>query len=151
MPPIPRWLLVGERVLHAPDLLNADQPPFWDFAGSERFTYLRDNLREADALGWDYPIGGHGKEGSHDDIAFHLTFIDDLIAAVGKAMGEVPRAFGVDPATLTAHTAMLPAWYAEISRRATEALRPKYGNCYGFDAATPPNAGMVAEYLFSYR
>ena len=23
------WLLVNERVLHAPDLLNADQPPFW--------------------------------------------------------------------------------------------------------------------------
>lgn len=145
------WLLKEERVLHAPDLLNPDQPPFWSFAGSERFTYLTDNLKEANGLDWDYFNGGHGNVGSHDDFAFHLAFIDDLIAEVGKAMGEVPWGFGTDPATLTAHTAMLPAWYGEISRRATEALRPKYGQVYGFDAGTPANAEMVAEYLFSYR
>lgn len=145
------WLLQQERVLHAPDLLNADQPPFWSFAGSERFAYLTDNLRAADALDWDYLNGGHGNVGSHDDIAFHLEFIGDLVAEVGKAMGEVPFGFGVDPATLTAHTAMLPAWYGEISRRATEALRPKYGTYYGFESATPANAQMVAEYLYSYR
>lgn len=46
------WLLKEERVLHAPDLLNPDQPPFWSFAGSERFTYLTDNLKEANALEW---------------------------------------------------------------------------------------------------
>uniref|UniRef100_A0A2A3K291 Hydrolase n=2 Tax=Alloyangia mangrovi TaxID=1779329 RepID=A0A2A3K291_9RHOB len=145
------WLLTGERVLHAPDLLNADQPPFWSFAGSETFTYLQDNLREADALDWTYMNGGHGNVGAHEDIAFHLAFIDDLVAAVGTAMGEVPWGFGVDPATLTAHTAMLPAWYEEIARRATEAMRPKYGDYYGFNSATPANAEMVAEYLFSYQ
>lgn len=84
-------------------------------------------------------------------MAFHLAFINDLVTEVGKAMGEVPFGFGVDTATLTAHTAMLPAWYGEISRVATEALRPKYGQFYGYDAATPPNAEMVAEYLYSYR
>lgn len=145
------WLLTGERVLHAPDLLNPDQPPFWSFAGSETFAYLQDNLRAADALDWDYLNGGHGNVGSHDDIAFHLAFMEDLIAAVGAAMAEVPWGYGVDTATLTAHTAMLPAWYAEISRRATEAMRPKYGDYYGFDAATPSNAEMIAEYLFSYH
>lgn len=145
------WLLKDERVLHAPDLLNADQPPFWNFAGSERFTYLTDNLRAADALAWDYLNGGHGNVGSHADIAFHLTFIEDLKTEVGKAMTEVPFGFGVDASTLTAHTAMLPAWYGEISRRATEALRPKYGAFYGFDDATPANAEMIAEYLYSYR
>jgi hypothetical protein len=46
---------------------------------------------------------------------------------------------------------MLPAWYDEIARRTSEAMRPKYGNLYGFDAATPANAQMVAEHLFSYR
>ncbi len=145
------WLLVEERVLHAPDLLNPDQPPFWGFAGSERFSYLQDNLRAANALDWDYFNGGHGNVGSHDDFAFHLAFIDDLIAAVGAAMGEVPWGYGVDASTLTAHTPMLPAWYEEIARRATETLRPEYGQYYGFDAATPANAEMVAEYLFSYR
>ena len=145
------WLLVQERVLHAPDLLNADQPPFWAFAGSERFAYLEDNLRTANALAWDYFNGGHGNVGSHDDFAFHLGFISDLRDAVGQSMSEVPWGFGVDAATLNAHTPMLPAWYAEIARRATDQLRPTYGQYYGFDAATPRNAEMVAEYLFSYR
>jgi hypothetical protein len=31
------WLLVSERVLHLPDLVNPDQPPFWRFAGSENY------------------------------------------------------------------------------------------------------------------
>ncbi|QOY21855.1 MBL fold metallo-hydrolase [Xanthomonas citri] len=145
------WLLVGERVLHAPDLLNGDQPPFWSFAGSENFTYLEANLKEADALPWDYFNGGHGNVGDHRDFAFHQKFITDLKAAVGKAMGEVPFGFGVDAKAINAHTVMLPAWYGEIARRATEALRPNYGAYYGFDTATPANAEMVAEFLFSYR
>ncbi|NVO29496.1 hypothetical protein HJ526_18915 [Donghicola sp. C2-DW-16] len=66
-------------------------------------------------------------------------------------MGEVAFGFGVDFASLTAHTPMLPAWYGEVSRRATETMRGKYGEFYGFDAAPPANAEMVAEYLFSYR
>ena len=145
------WLLVGERVLHAPDLLNPDQPPFWSFAGSERFLYLESNLKEADALAWDHFNGGHGNVGSHADFAFHLSFINDLKEAVGKVMNEVPFGFGVDANAINAHTVMLPAWYGEISRRATEALRPKYGQYYGFDTATPANAEMVAEYLYNYR
>lgn len=145
------WLLVEERVLHAPDLLNSDQPPFWSFAGSERFLYLEDNLREADALGWDYFNGGHGNVGSHDDFAFHQRFIGDLRAAVGAAMAEVPFGYGVDMTAINAHTVMLPTWYAEIARRATGQLRPKYGQFYGFEAATPANAEMVAEYLYNYR
>lgn len=145
------WLLVGERVLHAPDLLNADQPPFWNFAGSERFTYLEANLKQADALPWDYLSAGHGNVGSHADFAFHLKFIADLKAEVGKAMGQVPWGFGVDTKAINAHTSMLPAWYGEIARRATDALRPTYGQYYGFEAATPANAEMVAEYLYSYR
>ena len=145
------WLLVRERVLHAPDLLNPDQPPFWNFAGSERFSYLEANLKEADALPWDHFNGGHGNVGAHSDFAFHQKFIADLKAAVGKAMAEVPFGFGVDVKTINAHTVMLPAWYGEIARRATETLRPTYGAYYGFDTATPANAEMVAEYLFSYR
>lgn len=145
------WLLVQERVLHAPDLLNADQPPFWAFAGSERFLYLEDNLRETNALPWDYFNGGHGNVGSHDDFAFHLRYIADLRTAVGQAMSEVPFGYGVDASTINAHTPMLPAWYGEIARRATERMRPVYGQFYGFEAAAPQNAEMVAEYLYSYR
>ncbi|MBE2321306.1 hypothetical protein DVA67_035650 [Solirubrobacter sp. CPCC 204708] len=57
----------------------------------------------------------------------------------------------MDAKAINAHTVMLPAWYGEIARRATEALRPNYGAYYGFDTATPANAEMVAEFLFSYR
>ncbi|WKV48853.1 MBL fold metallo-hydrolase [Dickeya fangzhongdai] len=145
------WLLVNERVLHVPDLLNPDQPPFWNFAGSERFAYLEQNLRAADALPWDYFSGGHGNVGSHADFTFHLKFINDLKAAVAKAMNEVPFGFGVDAKTINAHTVMLPAWYGEIARRATESLRPAYGQFYGFETATLANAEMVAEYLYSYH
>jgi len=145
------WLLVQERVLHAPDLLNADQPPFWNFAGSERFTFLEQNLKTANALDWDYFNGGHGNIGSHDDFAFHLKFISDLKAAVGKAMGEVPFGYGVDVDKINAHTVMLPAWYGEIAKRVTDELRPEYGQYYGYETAVPANAEKVAEYLYSYR
>lgn len=145
------WLLVQERVLHAPDLLNSDQPPFWNFAGSERFTYLVQNLKAANAMNWDYFNGGHGNVGSHDDFNFHLQFIADLEAAVGKAMGEVPFGFGVEMDKINAHTVMLPAWFDEIARKATDELRPKYGEFYGYETATPTNAQMIAEYLYSYR
>lgn len=145
------WLLVQEKVLHAPDLLNSDQPPFWNFAGSERFTYLEQNLKDANAMNWDYFSGGHGNIGSHDDFSFHLQFIADLKAAVAKAMGEVPFGFGVEMDKINAHTVMLPTWYDEIARKATEALRPKYGKFYGYETATPTTAQMIAEYLYSYR
>lgn len=145
------WLLVQEKVLHAPDLLNSDQPPFWNFAGSERFTFLEQNLETANALNWDYFNGGHGNIGSHADFAFHLKFIEELKSAVGKAMGEVPFGFGVEVDKINAHTVMLPAWYGEIAKRATDELRPKYGKYYGFETAVPANAEMVAEYLYSYR
>ncbi|MBM6551480.1 MBL fold metallo-hydrolase [Marinomonas ostreistagni] len=145
------WLMKEERVLHAPDLLNSDQPPFWNFAGSERFTYLVQNLKTANAMDWDYFNGGHGNVGSHEDFNFHLQFIADLEAAVGKAMGQVPFGFGVDMEKINAHTVMLPAWFDEIARIATDELRPKYGEYYGFETATPTNAQMIAEYLYSYR
>ena len=145
------WLLTGERVLHSADLLNPDQPPFWNFAGSERFLYLQDNLAKANALDWDFFSGGHGNVGSHDDFAFHLKFIADLKDAVGTAMGEVPFGDGIDLTKINAHTVMLPGWYAEVARRATDSLRPAYGQVYGFETATPANAEMIAEYLASYR
>ncbi|MCW2474186.1 MBL fold metallo-hydrolase [Candidatus Symbiopectobacterium sp. NZEC151] len=145
------WLLKNERILHAPDLLNPDQPPFWNFAGSERFTYLEQNIKQADSLPWDYFSGGHGNIGSHDDFFFHLKFIGDLKTAVSKAMKAVPFGAGVDTKAINAHTVMLPSWYGEIARRATEELRPVYGKYYGFETATPANAQMVAEYFLSYR
>jgi glyoxylase-like metal-dependent hydrolase (beta-lactamase superfamily II) len=144
------WLLKQDRILHAPDLINPDQPPFWRFAGNERFRFHEDNLKEIYNLEWDYLSGSHGNIGTRADIDFHLEFVADLKASIGKAMEEHPFSEFVDPSA-DAHTAFLANFFAKISSEATDALRPKYGQLYGFEYATPPNAEMAAWTMFEYR
>jgi glyoxylase-like metal-dependent hydrolase (beta-lactamase superfamily II) len=144
------WLLKQDRILHSSDLINPDQPPFWRFAGNERFRFHEDNLKQIYDLEWDYISGSHGNVGTRADIDFHLAFIADLKAAVGKAMAEHPFSEFVDPSA-TAHTSFLANFFGMIAREATEALRPKYGHLYGFEHATPPNAEMVGWALYEYR
>jgi glyoxylase-like metal-dependent hydrolase (beta-lactamase superfamily II) len=143
------WLLTSEHVLHLPDLVNPDQPPFWHFAGSENYEYYRANLAEVSALEWTFLNGGHGNVGSKKDLEFYGKFLTDLEAAVGKALGSTPFGSGVDPRTLNAHTALLPAWLGIVAKKATDELRPRYGELYGFEYATPSNAEMVAMTGFS--
>lgn len=144
------WLLKQESVVHSPDLINPDQPPFWRFAGNERFRFHEDNLRQVYGLEWDYLSGSHGNIGSRADIDFQFAFIGDLKAAVGKAMSEHPFTEFVNPAA-KAHTEFLSKFFAKIATEATNTLRPKYGRMYGFEEATPPNAEMVAWAMFAYR
>lgn len=145
------WLLVEDKVVHSPDLVNPDQPPFWEFAGAENYVYYRPNLKALAALDWKYLNGGHGNVGSKDDLVFYNAFLDDLEAAVGKALGSTPFGSGVDATKINAHTAYLSTWTELVAKKATEALRPKYGELYGFDYATPSNAKMVAMTMFAYR
>lgn len=144
------WLLKQERIVHSPDLINPDQPPFWRFAGNERFRFHEDNLRQVYGLEWDYLSGSHGNIGSRADMDFQFAFIADLKAAVGKAMGAHPFSEFVNPKA-KAHTEFLSKFFGTIATEATETLRPKYGEMYGFDEATPPNAEMVAWAMFEYR
>ena len=144
------WLLKEDRILHSPDLINPDQPPFWKFAGNERFRFHEDNLRQVYDLEWDYLSGSHGNIGTREDIDFQLKFLADLKAAVAKVMEEHPFMEFVDPSA-DAHTAFLSNFFGTIAREATAALRPKYGQLYGFEYATPPNAEMVGWTMFEYR
>jgi glyoxylase-like metal-dependent hydrolase (beta-lactamase superfamily II) len=144
------WLLRQERIIHSPDLINPDQPPFWKFAGNERFRFHEDNLKQVYDLDWDYISGSHGNIGTREDIDFDLAFIADLKAAIGKAMADHPFTDFVDPSA-SAHTGFLADFFSTISREATDALRPTYGRIYGFEEATPPNAEMVAWTMFEYR
>lgn len=144
------WLLKGEGVLHAPDLLNPDQPSFWNFAGSENFVYLEQNFKDAKKLNWKWLNGGHGNVGEKKDVDFHLSFISDLKKAVSDAMVALPYNDFVD-SSKGAHTAYLAEWMDAVSVRATETLRPKYGKLYGFEYATPSNAKMVAFKMYSYQ
>ena len=145
------WLLKDERVAHLPDLINPDQPPFWGFAGSETFVYYEANMEQLAKLQWDYLCGGHGNVGARQDIDFYRTFLADLKKAVGKAIETVAWGTGVDASKVNAHTPFLPAWLAAISKQATDELRPKYGQTYGYESATPRNAEMVAMFMFDYR
>jgi glyoxylase-like metal-dependent hydrolase (beta-lactamase superfamily II) len=47
------WLLEQDRIIHSPDLINPDQPPFWRFAGNERFRFHEDNVRQIYDLEWE--------------------------------------------------------------------------------------------------
>lgn len=144
------WLLTNARVLHAPDLINPDQPPFWRFAGNEKFHWHEDNLKEIYDLEWDHLSGSHGNIGTREDIDFELAFIADLKNAVGKAMGENPFGDFVNP-DADAHTEFLANFFATVSQEAVETLRPKYGQLYGFEEATLPNAEMVGWAMYEYR
>ncbi|TVX92422.1 MBL fold metallo-hydrolase [Paenibacillus agilis] len=144
------WLIKGEKVLHAPDLLNPDQPSFWNFAGSENFVYLEQNYKDVLKLDWKWLNGGHGNVGEKKDINFHLAFIADLKKAVSDAMVALPYGNYVD-SSKGAHTAYLAEWMDAVSVKATDTLRPKYGKLYGFEHSTPANAKMVAFKMYSYQ
>jgi hypothetical protein len=136
-----------------PSLPGPDQPgpaTVLEVRGQRAFRFHEDNLRQVYHLGWDYLSGSHGNIGSRADIDFELQFIADLKAAIGQAMGRHPFSEFVDPSA-SAHTGFLADFFATISREATDALRPKYGQLYGFEHATPPNAEMVAWTMFEYR
>lgn len=144
------WLLADERVIHSSDLINPDQPPFWRFAGNERLRWHERNLREIYDLDWDHLSGSHGNIGTREDIDFELAFAGELKAAVGQAMEAHPFTEFVDPSA-RAHTGFLAEFMATVSREAAEAMRPKYGDMYGYDEASVPNAEMVAWAVFEYR
>jgi hypothetical protein len=65
-------------------------------------------------------------------------------------MAKHPFSECVDPSA-DAHTGVLANFFGTIASEATDALRPKYGQLYGFEDATPPNAGMAAWTIFEYR
>jgi glyoxylase-like metal-dependent hydrolase (beta-lactamase superfamily II) len=144
------WLLPDEGVVHSPDLIFPDQPPFWRLGGNERFLFYERNLQEIAALPWRVLSGGHGNIGYHGDITFQLSFLADLTAAVGRAFAAHDFYSFVDP-ELGNHTEFLTRFMAAVTATATAELRPRYGDLYGFEAATPANAEMIAFSMFAYR
>lgn len=145
------WLLVQEKVVHLPDLVNGDQPPFRNFAASENYVYYRSNVNELGTLDWTHLVGGHGNVGSKEDIRFYNTFLDDLESAVGKAMASIKFAEVVNMKKDGNHAALMVSWITAVTAKATEELRPKYGKFYGFEISTPANAEMVALSMIAYR
>jgi glyoxylase-like metal-dependent hydrolase (beta-lactamase superfamily II) len=145
------WLLVGERVLHATDLINPDQLPFLGFAGNENFHYHEANLRQVLALDWQFMNGAHGNVGTKDDIQFQLQYMNDLRQAVQEASRAHSFASFLDPKHGNSHAAYTQVWRELIAKHATDALRPKYNQYYGFEQSTPINAEMVRRDLGAFR
>lgn len=146
------WLLVEQKVLHAADLMNPDQLPFWRFGGSETFLYYEDNLKEANKLDWNYINAGHGNIGSHEDFNFYFKFLKDLKKSVSNALQSTKWGAGIDdPERINSHAAYMTAWYNTISKKTVDELRPSYGKYYGFEYSTPSNAEMVALALNEYK
>ena len=143
----------GTGVIHVPDIFNPDQPPFWAFGGAESYLGYRGMVETAGSLEWDYLSGGHGNVGSRDDIAFYLTYLDDIEAAVAEALANVPvGTAGIEnPEAVNSHAAYIATWIPALGRYATDLLRPTYGDYYGFEYSTPKNAEMVAWFLYAYR
>lgn len=144
------WLLKGERVLHSPDLLNPDQLPFLGFAVSDTVVYHDANLDQVDALAWDFLVGGHGNVGSHADITFEHRFLADLLKATAEALKAEPFERHVTP-DANSHAAFAKSQREAVTRRVVDALRPRYGLMYGYDASMPANTELAIRRVGSYR
>ncbi|WP_335939762.1 MBL fold metallo-hydrolase [Streptomyces sp. PTD5-9] len=144
-------LLVEEKVLHAADHTNPDEPPFWKFSANENFLYFEPNLRETEELDWVYENGGHGNVGSHADRDFYHQYIADMVEAVRRAMDHIGFRDGVKGVEgINSHTAYHTTWTDLVARTAVDALRPKYGKYYGFEYGTWSNAEQVVWARFAY-
>lgn len=144
------WLLRDERVLHSPDLLNPDQLPFLGFAVSDTVLYHDANLRQVEKLPWDFLIGGHGNVGSRDDVVFELRFLDELLKATRSALEAEPLERHIDPKA-GSHAAFARTQREAVTRRVMDALRPAYGEMYGYDASMPANIELAIRRVGSYR
>ena len=144
------WLLKEDRIVHSPDLFNPDQPPFYKFAGNERFRFHEDNLRQVESLQWDYLSGSHGNIGYRDDIKFQFDYIADLKQAVGQSMQEHPFTSVINP-NAKAHTEFMEKWFSAVAQKASDIMKPKYGEMYGFENAILSNAELLAWTMFEIR
>jgi hypothetical protein len=128
------FLLVEEKVVHLPDLLNSDQPPFWRFGTAENTVYYRLNITQLGDLDLNFVVGGHGYVVGKEDIAFVKKYLDSMDAAVEEAMKTIQFGSGVkDLGKVNNHAELMVPWVASLGAKVAEILRPEYGQYYGFD------------------
>lgn len=140
------WLLVEQGVLHAPDLNNPDQMPYRNFGGSERYHGYPENVDVLAEQDFVFFSGGHGNVGGPADVAFLQEYLDDLEAAVTESFGAANFGDFLKP-EYGNHQASATAYNNAINEAALEALRPKYGDFYGFDASVPVQIELVRDAL----
>lgn len=140
------WLLKEERVAHAPDLINPDQLPFLNLAGSQTYQGYTDNIRALDAMDWEFLSGGHGNVGYHEDAAFTLKYAQDLEDAFRVAYtSSLEQNFYI--AKYNNHAASGQATADFLINNSVQILRPTYNKYYGFEASAPHHVRMLYETL----
>jgi glyoxylase-like metal-dependent hydrolase (beta-lactamase superfamily II) len=144
------WLLQEEGIVHIPDHVNADQMPYLGFGGSENYVYFRGNLQAIADADWKIFSGGHGNVGTKKDTAFMLTYLDDLERATKDASANLDWN-ALSAAGPNNHEALMHSASEALGRTVKDALRPKYGEFYGFEASVPYQAQMVWDALESYK
>ena len=56
-----------------------------------------------------------------------------------------------DPQKTNSHMAQLPAYLDALGNQATQYLRPKYGQYYGFETSVPKNGEITALLMYAYQ
>lgn len=140
------WLLVEQGVLHGPDLTNPDQMAYRNFGGSEQYEGYPENLATLAAQEFTFFSGGHGNVGGPEDIAFMREYLTDLEEAVKASSSAASFGDFLKP-EYGNHQASATAYNNALNAAALDALRPKYGDFYGFDASVPIQIRMVREAL----
>jgi hypothetical protein len=116
---------------------------------SDTIVYHESNLKEVAALDWVHFVGGHGNIGSQEDFRFQLAFLTDLRNATLEARKSEPFTSHMKP-TENNHAAFARSQRDAIIQRVSEALRPKYGRMYGYDASMPYNVELAIRLIGSY-
>lgn len=136
------WLLEEEKVAHIPDMINANQMPYMNFAGAKYYAPLADNIKALAALDWNFFSGGHGNVGGKADIQFMLGYLQDLEAAIATAQ-KASYQTNYYTSQYGNHQASAVAQQQFVIDAAMAELRKTYGEFYGFEASVPEQIRMV--------
>lgn len=124
------WVVRGQAVAHAVDLVHPGQAEFFGFGSADLREY-RAALVAILGAEWDHLIAGHGALGRRADVVVALAYFDDVWDAVERVRSRHPAKDFPQPTT---HT------YAWIARRTAvvladvrEQLAVSWGGLPGFE------------------
>lgn len=127
--------LVGERVIHATDVVAPEELPFMGFSFPADMRALVDVLEFTLSLDWDFMNAGHWNLGLRKDVQDTLTFIADMKAAAMVALQQIPRQ---DHYTEGKHPNKALMDHADaLTASMHEQMAPKYGHYSYFESTLP--------------
>ena len=133
--------LVGERVIHATDVVAPEDLPFFSFSYPADMRALVNMLEFILTLDWDFMNAGHWNLGLKKDVQDALTFIADMKAAAVVALEQIPRR---DHYTKGKHPNLALMDHADaLTASIHQQMAPKYGHYSYFERTLPSYAKRV--------